>query len=202
VTNRMILIVALAAAIIGAIAGLRFNGPGLLLGSEPGQRALQQLAAAGAPPPPEGLEVAARGDRIPALELPALDGSAVRLPDGSGRPLLINYWASWCSPCIEEMPELDRFAASQGPDGVQVVGIALDDADAVRTFLQQVPVGYRILLDQPGPADTSVQLGNPAGVLPFTVLVDGNGVLQGQRIGPFRDGEVDGWVGGQIQTRD
>lgn len=193
--NRKILLVALAAAIAGGATGLLINGRGPLLGSKPGQRALQQLAAASAPAPPEGLVVAGRGDRIPVLELPGLDGKTARLPDDSGRPLLINYWASWCAPCIEEMPELDRFAASQGADGVQVVGIALDDAEAVRGFLEQVPVGYRILLDQPGPGDTSVQLGNPAGVLPYTVLVDSNGVLRRQKIGPFRDGEVDGWVG-------
>lgn len=193
--NRTVLVVALLAGLAGVAAGLAMNGPGPLLGSEPGQRALQQLAAAGAPPPPEGLQVAGRGDAIPRLELPGLDGNPVALPDGSGRPLLINYWASWCAPCIEEMPELDRYAASQGEDGVQVVGIALDDLEAVRGFLDRVPVGYRILLDRPGPADTSVQLGNPAGVLPYTVLVDAAGVLQRQKIGPFRDGEVERWVG-------
>lgn len=192
--NRTVLVVALLAAVAGAAAGLAINGPGPLLGSEPGQRALQQLAAAGAPPPPNGLEVAGRGDRIPTLTLPDLDGNRVQVPDGNGQPLLINYWASWCAPCIEEMPELDRFAASQGVDGVQVLGIALDDADSVRNFLQQVPVGYPILLDQPGPADTSVQLGNPAGVLPYTVLVDADGVMHRQKIGPFQDGEVDRWV--------
>jgi len=193
-SNRKVLAAAVLAGVAGVVAGLVINGPGPLLGSEPGQRAIQQLAAAGAPPPPEGLEVAGRGDAIPRLELPGLDGTPVALPDGSGRPLLINYWASWCAPCIEEMPELDRYAASQGSDGVQVVGIALDDPDAVRRFLEQVPVGYRILLDQPGPADTSVQLGNPAGVLPYTVLVDAAGVLRRQKIGPFQHGEVDEWV--------
>ena len=193
-SNRGILIAALLAGLAGVAAGLVINGPGPLLGSEPGQRAIQTLAAAGAPAPPEGLEVAGRGDAIPRLELPGLDGDAVALPDGSGRPLLINYWASWCAPCIEEMPELDRYAESQGEDGVQVVGIALDDPDAVRRFLEQVPVGYRILLDQPGPADTSVQLGNPAGVLPYTVLVDAGGVMRRQKIGPFQHGEIDSWV--------
>lgn len=193
-SNRKVLVAALLAGVAGVVVGLLINGPGPLLGSEPGQRALQQLAAAGAPPPPEGLQVAGRGEAIPHLQLPGLDGAPFTLPDGSGRPLLINYWASWCAPCIEEMPELDRYAASQGTDGVQVVGIALDDLDAVRGFLERVPVGYRILLDQPGPADTSVQLGNPAGVLPYTVLVDAQGVLQRQKIGPFQDGEIDGWV--------
>ena len=111
-----------------------------------------------------------------------------------GRPQLINLWASWCGPCIEEMPELDRFAHQQGSDGVQVIGIALDDVDAARAFLQKVPVRYPILIDTAGPADAGVQLGNVKGVLPYTVLLDGKGRLLKQKIGPFRDGEIDGWA--------
>ena len=97
----------------------------------------------------------------------------------------MNLWASWCGPCIEEMPELDRFAREQGEAGVQVLGIALDDADAVRGFLQRVPVDYAIALDAPGPADAGVRLGNPRGVLPYTVLIDADGRLVRHRIGPF-----------------
>src|SRR5690606_3950472 len=123
--------------------------------------------AASAPPAPEGLEVARRGRPIPTLSLPALDGRQLALPAAwSGRPLLVNFWASWCAPCIEEMPELQRFASAQGETGVQVVGIALDDRPAVEAFLRKVPVRYPILLDRAGPADSSVRLGNARGVLP------------------------------------
>jgi hypothetical protein len=92
------------------------------------------------------------------------------------------------------MPELDRFAAAQGGDGIQVVGIALDDRDAVVEFLQRIPVRYPILLDAPGPRDSGVQLGNARGVLPYTALVSADGRLLKQRIGPFTDGELDGWA--------
>jgi len=194
-STTKVLLVALGAGTLGAVVGLWSHGPGPLLNSELGQRALQGALSATAPPPPTGLAVAGRGDRIPPLRLPDLDGQPVAVPDAwPGQPLLINFWASWCGPCIEEMPELDRFAASQDANGVQVVGIALDNADDVQAFLQRIPVDYPILLDSPGPRDSAVQLGNPKGVLPYTVLVGADGRLRKQKIGPFQPGEIDAWV--------
>jgi thiol-disulfide isomerase/thioredoxin len=194
-SNTRIVLVALAAGVIGAGAGLWFNGAAPLLRSEVGQRALQDVLSATAPAAPAGLAVAERGQVIPTLQLPDLEGQSLALPAAHlGRPQLINFWASWCGPCIEEMPELDRFAASQDGNGVQVVGIALDDADAVRAFLQRIPVDYPILIDAAGPADSGVQLGNLKGVLPYTVLVDARGRLVKQKIGPFQHGEIDAWT--------
>jgi thiol-disulfide isomerase/thioredoxin len=193
--TRGILLAALVAGVFGLVAGLALNGPGPLLRSEIGQRAVQHAMDAVAPPPPEGLVVAKRGDTIPAITLPDLAGTPQTLPAGfAGRPLLVNFWASWCGPCIEEMPELDRFAGEQGDKGVQVVGIALDEQAAVEDFLQRIPVRYPILMDVAGPRDSGVQLGNQRGVLPYTVLVSAEGRLLKQRIGPFVHGELDAWA--------
>ena len=193
--STKILLVALAAGILGIIAGLRATGPGPLLRSELGQRILGATLAAAAPKPPAGIMVATRGEPIPAVDIADLEGRAVTLPGTyAGRPILINFWASWCAPCVKEMPELQRFSAAQGRNGVQVVGIALDDRAAVRAFLQRVAVSYPILLDAPGPADASVRLGNPKGVLPYSVLVSADGRLLKQRIGPFDDGEIARWT--------
>jgi thiol-disulfide isomerase/thioredoxin len=190
--TRTVLIVALLAASLGAVAGLMVSGPGPLWRSALGQRVLQGALDADAPPLPAGVTVAQRGEPIPLLHLPDLNGDTVAVPAAwAGRPLLINVWASWCGPCIEEMPELQRFSETQGVDGVQVIGIALDQPDAVRAFLTKVPVRYPILIDTPGPADAGVRLGNLKGVLPYSVLIGADGRLLERRVGPFAPGELD-----------
>jgi thiol-disulfide isomerase/thioredoxin len=193
--SSKVVLVAMVAGTLGAVASLLTTGPGPLLRSELGQRLLGGALEASAPKPPQGVAVARRGEHLPALTLAGLDGHPMTLPTAyAGRPVLINLWASWCGPCIEEMPELQRFATLQGSNGVQVVGIALDDPAAVRAFLQRVPVAYPILLDAPGPADAGVRLGNPKGVLPYSVLVSADGRLLKQHIGPFSAGDLSDWT--------
>ena len=132
---------------------------------------------------------------MPTLDLRSVDGQSVRLPDAhAGKPLLLNFWASWCGPCIGEMAELQRYSAQQPANGVQVIGIALDDPAAVSAFLKAHPVAYPILLDKPGPADSSVRLGDRGGVLPYSVLVAADGRVLRTQLGPFANGEIDGWA--------
>jgi thiol-disulfide isomerase/thioredoxin len=194
VTPLRVIAVAMVAGALGVLASLWYGGSPLLR-TEAGQRTLQAAMEASAPKPPPGVTAAGRGDPMPAIALPDLDGNIVDLAkDYPGRPLLINVWASWCGPCIEEMPELDRFAKSQSVEGVQVIGLALDTQEGVRDFLTRVPVAYPIVLDTPGPADASVWLGNTKGVLPYTVLVGADGRIVKQKIGPFQHGEINGWA--------
>jgi thiol-disulfide isomerase/thioredoxin len=135
------------------------------------------------------------GDILPEdLALTALDGTPLPLSALRGRPLLINVWASWCAPCVEEMPELAAFASEQGDNGIQVIGLALDSPEAVHAFLQRIPVPYPIAIEPPGPADSSVALGNARGLLPYTVLIDAQGRLHKRKLGPFAPGEIAGWA--------
>ncbi|MQP74339.1 redoxin family protein [Stenotrophomonas sp. MYb238] len=176
------------AAAAGLAAGAwlsRPAGPAIPAMTEP---STAPVAAAAAP-------LLAPGDPMPAFTLPDLDGMPMQFPGRFlGRPLLINVWASWCAPCIEEMPELARFAARHADDGPQVVGLALDTHEAVLDFLGNVPVYYPIVLETPGPADVSVRLGNSQGLLPYSVLVDAQGRVVKQKLGPFKAGEIEEWA--------
>ena len=172
---------------LGLWAGLQLDGSA--------RKGSGSFSVAGNEPDPGVGPVAAGiGDPLPPIVLPDLSGAPVDLQRFRGRPLLINVWASWCAPCVEEMPELARFTAAQGDQGVQVLGLALDTPDGVRDFLRRVPVDYPIVLETPGPADASVRLGNTQGLLPYTVLVDRQGRIVRQKLGPFAHGEIKGWA--------
>ena len=197
-SNKGILVVALLAAVAGAAASLYFE-PTIALrlaGTEPGQRVLETVLDAKAPTPPAGTKIAKRGDIVPAMTLATPNGAKVEIPrDWAGKPTLVNLWASWCAPCLKEMPELQAFASEQAANGVQVVGIALDDAASVQAMLQRLAITYPNLIDAPGPADAGVRLGNPAGVLPYSVLVSAEGRVLKTRIGPFENRQdIAGWA--------
>ena len=197
-SNKGILLVALLAALAGAAASLYFE-PTIatrLAGTEPGQRVLGAVLEAKAPTPPAGVIVAERGDIVPAMTLSTLAGTQVEIPAvWAGKTTLVNLWASWCAPCLKEMPELQAFAGEQGANGVQVVGIALDDAAPTKAMLERLGITYRNLIDAPGPADAGVRLGNPAGVLPYSVLVSAEGRVLKTKIGPFEDlDDITRWV--------
>ena len=197
-SNKGILVVAVLAAIAGAAASLYFE-PTIALrlaGTEPGQRVLGAVLDAKAPPPPTGTKIAKRGDIVPIMTLATPNGVKVEIPQAwAGNPTLVNLWASWCAPCLKEMPELQAFASEQAANGVQVVGIALDDAASVQAMLQRLAITYPNLIDAPGPADAGVRLGNPAGVLPYSILVSTEGRVLKTRIGPFADlAEIRDWA--------
>ena len=193
-----ILLIALLAAIAGAAASLYFE-PTIaqrLAGTEPGQRVLGAVLEAQAPAVPAGVKIAKRGDIVPAMMLATIDGAKIDVPAAwAGKPTLVNLWASWCAPCLKEMPDLQAYSGEQGANGIQVVGIALDDVASAQAMLQRLGITYSNLIDAPGPADAGVRLGNPAGVLPYSVLVSAEGRVIKTKIGPFESQEdIDRWA--------
>jgi thiol-disulfide isomerase/thioredoxin len=174
-TTLLVVLIALAGATAGFVAGGRFAP----------ERAM--------PPPPPGVAVADIGEPYPRLTLATLDGPPRALASWDGKPRLVNFWATWCGPCVEEMPLLDRMHREL--DGrLHVIGVALDDPAAVRRFVADTGVSYPILLDTPGPADASVRFGDTRGVLPYSVLIDAEGRIVARKLGSFHEAGLREWL--------
>lgn len=112
---------------------------------------------------------------VPDFSLPDLSGREVPSSTWAGGILVINYWASWCPPCLREMPMLIRAQEALAPQGVQFVGIAIDRAEDARAFVAQYPVNYPVLIGNPEAVELSRRLGNRLQGLPFTVIFDRRG---------------------------
>lgn len=111
-----------------------------------------------------------------------------------GQPLLLNFWGSWCPPCVAEMPELDLFARESATAGWRVLGLAVDNPKAVREFLATRPVGYTIALAGFEGAGLSRQLGNTQGGLPYTVAFNAAGAVAHQKAGQTSLAELRRWA--------
>ncbi len=113
-----------------------------------------------------------------------------------GRPLVLNFWATWCPPCVREMPALDRFFRDHQAQGWQVLGLAADNAASVREFLARAPVAFPIALAGFEGIELSRRLGNLSGGLPFTVVFDGAGRIRYRHIGETHYEQLAAWAKG------
>lgn len=147
---------------------------------------------------PEGVHVAEKDDIAPDLTLAGLDGKQHRLSDYRGRRLLLNFWATWCGPCLKEMPALVQAQANVGEQasnkGPLIVGIAMDDEPKVRAFLALHPLNYPVLMGRIDAPSTSLRLGNVGEVLPYSVLLDENSRVLFSRRGPLDADDLKAWA--------
>jgi thiol-disulfide isomerase/thioredoxin len=133
-------------------------------------------------------------DALWALDLEGPDGQRVALADFRGRPLVLNFWATWCPPCVEEMPLLSRFGQGQAERGWRVLGLAVDQAAAVRRFLQATPVAFPVAMAGLAGADLARSLGNATGGLPFTVVIDSRGQFAARKLGQVSEADLAQWA--------
>lgn len=126
--------------------------------------------------------------RLLQLELPDAHGKPVAFAQWRGKPMLVNFWATWCPPCREEMPMLDRLA-DEFRD-VQFVGISVDRAEAVQTFMRETPVRFPLPVSGLEISQLAGELGNAAMALPFTVFLQADGQVAQIKLGALKEAEL------------
>ncbi|WDS37006.1 TlpA disulfide reductase family protein [Pseudoxanthomonas sp.] len=138
------------------------------------------------------VQPAATLQQAPSLRLPDLAGVPRDLSQWRGRPVLLNYWATWCGPCLKELPELEAFSRTQAarPGGIQLVGVAQDDAQPAAALAKRLALSYPQLVEADGPPGSAAAFGNPDGTLPFSVLIDARGRVLKIHHGPLDASEL------------
>lgn len=121
------------------------------------------------------LPVSTATDTLWALSFPDPAGRTQALSQWRGQVVVLNFWASWCAPCREEMPDFAALRTQYRSRDVEFIGIAIDNAANVARFLRQMPVDYPILIGEAAAHSLVRQLGNPSGALPYTLVLDRDG---------------------------
>lgn len=122
------------------------------------------------------------GNLAPDFQLSTLDGQSVSLSDFRGRPVLVNFWASWCGPCRYEMPFLQRIHEEQAANGLVVLGVNLGESpDEIREFMADFGLSFTMLLD----SRQDVALMYNVRGIPTTLLIDEDGVIRYRKVGAF-----------------
>jgi len=130
------------------------------------------------------------GSARPPFTLGGIDGNRVSASDFDGQVVLINFWATWCAPCREEMPMLAGLHERFSGQGFQVIGIAMDDVQQARDFVSEIGIAYPVLVGMTDVMATSLAYGNRAGYLPYSVLVGRDGVVRWTQLGVVDEADI------------
>jgi thiol-disulfide isomerase/thioredoxin len=122
--------------------------------------------------------------------MPDAAGKPADMKQWKGRPLVLNFWATWCAPCVEEMPELTALQNELQPGKIQILGIGIDNPASVSAFADKYKIAYPLYVAGMEGSELSRQLGNQAGGLPFTVLIDANGKVKKTYLGRLKMDEL------------
>lgn len=126
-------------------------------------------------------------EQVYAARLPDLKGAPQALEQWRGRVLVVNFWATWCAPCREEIPGFVRLQARHGARGLQFVGIAIDQPDKVAEFAREFQINYPLLMGGLETMELLRQTGNRAGVLPYTLVLDRGGRVISREPGGLKE---------------
>lgn len=111
----------------------------------------------------------------PDFSLPDLEGQPRSISDWDGDVIALNFWASWCPPCVKEIPLFNELQAEYGEQGLQFVGVALDRLENAREFAERLELAYPTMQGVQDAMTVGERYGNADGVLPYTVIIDRRG---------------------------
>lgn len=129
-------------------------------------------------------------DQLPDIRLPGIDGAMHKLSDWKGRPLVVNFWATWCDPCRREIPLLKALRREHASEALEIVGIAVDQAEDVRKYAKSHAIDYPVLVGEEGGLAAASALGMDT-VLPFSVFADAQGHVVTLKVGELHRDEAE-----------
>jgi thiol-disulfide isomerase/thioredoxin len=129
-----------------------------------------------------------------AISLPDTTGRDQPLAQWKGKLLVVNFWATWCEPCRDEMPEFVRLQRRYADKGLQFVGIAVDDRDKVSSYVKDIGLNYPALIGGMGAIELSKTFGNSLSALPFTIVVDPKGSIVLTQLGVLKPSQLQGFI--------
>lgn len=144
-------------------------------------------------PEPQAKAVAGDLNDLWQMRFETPDGSQLVMQSLKGKPLLINFWATWCPPCVEELPLLERFYNQNKGKSMQIIGLAADKPEAVRAFLKKLPLTFPIGITDLSGIALSKSWGNLTGGLPFSIMLAADSRVMQRKIGQLSEDDLKIW---------
>ena len=163
--------------VLCSVAGLVALAAGIYFGRDSNEPSTRDIVGSDAAP-------------LVGVSLPDTKGREQPLAQWKGKVLVVNFWATWCVPCREEMPEFVKAQRELGSRGVQFVGIAIDQPDKIDAFAAELQLNYPALVGGYGAIELSKAMGNRLGALPFTVIVNRSGKVAHTQLGPLKEAQL------------
>jgi len=150
---------------------------------------------AGAPPRPASGNAEVLGRIRPDFSLPDINGRLRSVSEWDGKVLAVNFWATWCPPCLKEIPAFVLLQSKYETQGLQFVGVALHKPEQVRQFVIDNKMNYPVLTGEFEVIELAEALGNHTGALPYTVIIDRDGLIAYVKRGPLSTEQAEGVIG-------